>query len=141
MSALPGGAPTWPATAASTPFWDGCARRELLLPRCTDCATTFFPPREACPGCGSDAPDWRPATGRGRVWSLTRVHVSFFGADWEPPLPYDVVLVDLDEGVRMLSRLTPDSDEVGIGDEVVVRFVEAGARLLPFFAAASAAPE
>ncbi len=137
MTTLPEGAPQWPSTAASAPFWDGCARGELLLPRCTGCETAFFPPREACPHCGNEALDWFPVSGRGRVWSLTRVHVSFFGADWEPSLPYDVVLVDLDEGVRMLSRLAPGSGDVGIGHDVTVRFVDAGTRRLPLFAAAA----
>ena len=121
-------------TAASQPFWDACDRGELQLPHCLGCDRVFYYPRRNCPHCGSAQLDARKATGHGRVFSFTHVHVSFYGAQWESQLPYTPVLVDLDEGVRMLSRLIgPDRDSVSVGDPVAVAFVEIQGRKLPFF--------
>ena len=65
----------------------------------------------------------RKASGNGRVFSFTHVHVSFYGSQWESQLPYTPVLVDLDEGVRMLSRLVgPDREQVTIGDQCDCQF-------------------
>jgi uncharacterized OB-fold protein len=62
------------------------------------------------------------------------VHASFYGPQWESQLPYTPVLVDLDEGVRMLSRLIgADRVSVAIGDRVVVAFVDIQGQKLPFF--------
>ena len=40
-------------TPETRPFWDGCARGELLLQRCRDCGKPYFYPRPVCPACGS----------------------------------------------------------------------------------------
>ena len=121
-------------TANSQSFWDSCNNGELQLPHCNGCNRAFYYPRRNCPNCGSNETTTRKATGNGRVFSFTHVHVSFYGSQWESQLPYTPILVDLDEGVRMLSRLIgPDRDQVAIGDGVTVNFVEIEGRKLPFF--------
>ena len=121
-------------TAASAPFWQACDRGELQLPHCLRCDRVFYYPRRYCPHCGSFELDTRKASGRGYVFSFTHVHVSFYGPQWESQLPYTPVLVDLDEGVRMLSRLVgPDRELVAVGDRVSVAFAEVQGRKLPFF--------
>ena len=121
-------------TAASKPFWDACDRGELKLPHCQSCDRTFYYPRRNCPHCGSATLDTRKSAGKGRVFSFTHVHVSFYGSQWESQLPYTPVLVDLDEGVRMLSRLIgSDRETVAVGDRVAIEFVEIQGRKLPFF--------
>jgi uncharacterized OB-fold protein len=121
-------------TAASAPFWDACDRGQLLLPRCRDCRHVFYYPRIMCPKCGGRTLDWLACSGRGRVFSFSQVSVSFYGPDWESQLPYTVVLVDLEEGPRMLSRLTGDHvDRVHIGACVEISFAAIGDRKLPFF--------
>lgn len=121
-------------TAASAPFWQACDRGELQLPHCLRCDRVFYYPRRYCPHCGSFELDTRKASGRGHVFSFTHVHVSFYGPQWELQLPYTPVLVDLDEGVRMLSRLVgPDRELVAVGDRVSVAFAEVQGRKLPFF--------
>jgi uncharacterized OB-fold protein len=111
---------TLPAmTAASKPFWDACQQERLLLPRCETCGRVFYFPRIHCPYCGSRALGWLQASGRGRVFSFTHVALSFHGSAWESQLPYTVILVDLAEGLRMLSRLLGDDREaVRSGDAV-----------------------
>jgi uncharacterized OB-fold protein len=121
-------------TSASAPFWEACNREELLLPRCEDCGTIFYYPRIACPHCASLRLGWVRSLGRGRIFSLTRVHVSFQGDAWRSQLPYIVILVDLDEGPRMISRLIgADREEAVSGDGVEVVFPQVDGQRLPFF--------
>jgi uncharacterized OB-fold protein len=106
-------------TAASQPFWDACQREALVLPRCDNCQRLSYFPRIHCPHCGGRALTWQRLTGRARVFSFTHVAVAFHGADWTSQLPYTVVLVDLDEGPRMVTRLLGDDRElVQSGDAV-----------------------
>lgn len=97
----------------------------LALPRCTACARQHFPPRVLCPYCGSDSLSWAECSGRGTVYS-TSVLTPRDGR------PYAVVLVDLDEGPRMMSSVV-DGSEVAIGDRVLVRIEDRDGEALPFF--------
>lgn len=121
-------------TSESAPFWEGCNRGELLLQRCEACRHVFYYPRLFCPRCGDRKLVWQAASGRGVVYSFTHVEVSFYGPKWESQLPYTPVLVDLEEGVRMLSRLVgADRANVKIGNRVALSFVAFEKQQLPFF--------
>ena len=81
----------------------------LGFQRCEDCGRAVFYPRVICPHCGSGALEWEVSAGRGTVYATTAIH----RRDAEP---YSVVLVDLDEGFRMMSRVEDiPAEEVGIG--------------------------
>jgi uncharacterized OB-fold protein len=67
------------------------------------------------------------------VHSHTTDFTSFYGPDWEGDLPYTVLLVDLEEGPRMLSRLVGDDDGLAIGAPVQVDFWPIDGRRYPFF--------
>ena len=121
-------------TNASAPYWEGCNRGELLLAKCNDCTRPFYYPRILCPHCGSQNLGWLKASGTGTIWSFTHVHVSFYGKRWESQIPYTPVLIDLDEGVRVMSRLVGEGrDKVKIGDKVKVEFIEVEKQKIPFF--------
>lgn len=121
-------------TQVSRPFWDGCNRGELLLQHCAGCGHCFYYARQNCPACGSGALTWRSSSGRGTVYSFTQVEVSFYGPQWDSQLPYTPVLVDLEDRVRMLSRLVgPDRGRVKIGDPVQAEFVLFEGQRLPYF--------
>ena len=121
-------------TRQSAPYWEACNRGELLLAKCNDCTRPFYYPRILCPHCGSRNLGWLKASGTGTVWSFTHVQVSFYGKRWESQLPYTPVLIDLDEGVRMLSRLIGEGrDAVNIGDRVRVEFIECEKQNIPYF--------
>ena len=90
-------------------------------------------PRRACPHCGASSLRWAQASGRGRVFSFSEVHVSFYGPEWNSELPYTLALIDLEEGPRMLSRMMGDTSEIRIGDSVQVVFVDVENQKLPFF--------
>ncbi len=85
---------------------------KLGYQRCADCAAAVFYPRTLCPVCGSGALEWRESAGRGTVYSTTAVHSRYRD-------PRNVVLVDLDEGFRMMSRVEGvAAEEVEIGTRV-----------------------
>ena len=81
----------------------------LGFQRCRDCSSAIFYPRVLCPVCGSIFLEWRTSGGRGVVYATTAVN----RRDDEP---YNVTLVDLEEGFRMMSRIEGvPADEVSIG--------------------------
>ncbi|WGY01661.1 OB-fold domain-containing protein [Nocardioides sp. QY071] len=97
----------------------------LAFQACSGCLSAIFPPRLRCPRCGADLLTWRASAGRGAVYSSTVIAPR--GQE-----PYAVVLIDLDEGYRMMSRI--DDDAVAIGDRVVVAPARAGSETIPLFA-------
>lgn len=114
----------------AVPFWDAVARGELAVQRCAACGRLRFPPSPRCSTCASDAADWVPVSGRGRVLSWTRTHHAFDPA-FRDRLPYTVVLVGLDEqpGLAMFGNIYPERD-IQIGTRVRAVFPDAGADAL-----------
>ena len=101
-------------------FYAHCAAGELRFQRCTACATWRHPPRFVCPACGSAEWTWQPASGRGQVFSWTVTHRAVDPA-LASAVPYAVVVVELDEGVRLVGNIAGDEQAVlGIGRPVVV---------------------
>ncbi|MCJ0868929.1 bifunctional MaoC family dehydratase N-terminal/OB-fold nucleic acid binding domain-containing protein [Streptomyces sp. AP-93] len=113
-------------------FWDGVREHRLLIQRCTACATLRFPWLPGCNTCGS--PDWDTveASGAGTVFSYVVMHHPPFPA-FDPP--YAVALVELAEGVRMVSNITGvPYDKVRIGLPVRLEFLRVDEELeLPVF--------
>lgn len=95
--------------AETAPFWAGTAAGKLLFQRCGGCGLHRFYPRIVCPSCMSDAVEWVEASGRGRVYSYTVVHRA--APAFRDEVPYVVAIVELEEGVRMMSRLLVDPPE------------------------------
>ena len=124
----------WPVSCEAVEFWRASAEARLLLAHCAACHATFHYQRVLCPRCGTLDPGWLEATGKGTVFSHTTVHTSFYGSTWEGEIPYVVVIVALDEGPRILSRLVGDDSGLGIGAPVHVAFCRLGERVYPFFA-------
>ena len=103
------------------------AEGRLLLQRVPGEAP-FFPPRVMAPGSGDAGLEWFEAGGGGTVYSVTVVSP-------RPPLaPYNVVLVDLDDGPRLMTRVDGIAPgDVRIGMRVRARIVtEDDAALLVF---------
>lgn len=120
MSDYPKPLPT--LTDENRPFWDGCRDGRLRLQRCSGCAQWRYPIAAVCPGCLSPAFEWAEASGRGTVFSTIVFHQAYhpgFKAD----LPYNVSMIQLEEGPRMFSNVVgvPPRD-VKVGDAVEVVF-------------------
>jgi uncharacterized protein len=113
-------------------FWEAAREHVLVRPVCSVCGKSFFTPQIACPACLSMEWTYERSSGRGTVYSATVVHRAPF-----PGLttPYEVAIVDLDEGWSMLSNVI-DSPEAPtpIGTEVEVVWIDVDAGLtLPAF--------
>lgn len=115
-------------------FWEGVARHQLLIQRCGGCQTLRFPWLPGCNACGSLVWDTVEASGEGTVYSYVVMHHPPFPA-FDPP--YAVGLIDLAEGVRMVSNVVGlPSDKVRIGQQVRLEFAEVDKELeLPVFRA------
>jgi uncharacterized OB-fold protein len=110
-------------------FWQGCRQGHLLLPFCRGCGKAHLPPGPVCPFCFAEEIEWRPASGRGRISTRTRVHKAWFPA-FAGEIPYNVVQVELDEGPRLTSQLVGTGDEkIAIGARVKAVFTEVDADL------------
>lgn len=96
------------------PYWEAARQHRLVIQRCAACRQAIFYPRSVCPHCGSDQIDWIEARGRGTIYSYTVVHRA--PAGFADLVPYVVALIDLDEGVRLMSNVigcAPDAVRVG----------------------------
>ena len=102
----------------SQPYWDGCARGELLVRHCQGCGHRYLPPRDMCPHCHSTEVDWVPVPSTGTVYASTVCHHAFDPA-WKDRLPYNISLVELDGGARLWTNvLAADPHEVRVGQRV-----------------------
>ena len=109
-----------PVTPLTQPWFDGCARGELLLQHCSHCGEHQFYPRILCSHCGKADPDWATASGRGHIASFSIVRRGITRA-YEAP--YVVALIDLEEGPRMMSTVIDcDPETIAIGQAVAVAF-------------------
>ena len=111
-----------PPTTRDTQWWfDACKEGKLLIQRCASCGTLRHPPGPACPECHSFDWDTVEASGRGTVFSFVVVHHPQ-APQFEYPLP--VVLVELEEGTRLISNIADsDASEIEVGMKVQAELV------------------
>jgi uncharacterized protein len=122
-----------PAINRDNAFWFAAVReRRLVIQRCTDCGSLRHPPGPTCPSCRSLGWDTVEASGRGHIHSYVVAH--------HPQIPgftypHVVALVELEEGVRLLSDvldLTPEQVEIEL--PVVLDWIDPDEELtLPAF--------
>lgn len=101
MTAVPRPAPVLEGLTAE--FYGFLGREELRFQRCASCREWRHPPRARCRSCGSEDWTWERSSGRGVVFSWTTVHQVVHPAFGE--VPYAVLVVEMDEGVRMIGGL------------------------------------
>ncbi|MFN8026990.1 MAG: Zn-ribbon domain-containing OB-fold protein [Acidimicrobiia bacterium] len=111
-------------------FWEGAAAGKLLVRACASCGRIQHPPSPMCPVCHSTAWTERDLSGRGTVHSWIASHHPG-RPDEEPRV---VILVELDEGIRMVSNLVGVAlDEVRNEMPVQVCFVDTDGFTMPQF--------
>lgn len=109
-------------TAISKPFWDATHEGRFVVQSCADCGHAQHPPRPHCLSCWSDTLEWKPASGKGQIYSFTvarRTSTKGFRDD----TPYVVAIVETDEGARMTTNIVgcdPASLQIGMAVEVVL---------------------
>lgn len=102
-------------------FYDWCGQRELRFQRCKHCRAWRHVPREMCADCGSWEWEWERSSGRGRLFTWTvaarPMHPGFMNE-----VPYAPIVVQMEEGVRVVSTMvdcSPDELEMDMPVEVV----------------------
>lgn len=102
-------------------FWEGVKQGKLLIQRCKSCGDLHHPPGPVCPKCQSFDWDTIESTGKGTVYSFVVMHYPEV-----PPFEYPnpVGLIELEEGVRLISQLIGvKPGDVKVGQKVQVEFV------------------
>jgi uncharacterized OB-fold protein len=122
------------------PFWDATARGELLIQRCKNCEKFLWQPRPVCSSCQTPEPVWTKVSGDGKVasWAVMRPPTL---PSYAEMVPFVVLLVELDEHVRLLGYLVDDAgrmlktdgeaEGLRMGSRVKVRFHEQAGFHLP----------
>ena len=101
-------------------FFEGAKQGKLLIQRCTGCQALRHPPRPVCPKCGAYEWDTVASSGKGTVYSFVVNHYPQVPS-FDYPLP--VVLVELEEGTRVVSNIVGiDAGDVFVGMPVEVEF-------------------
>ena len=118
----------------SKEFWKAAKQHKLLIQECNDCKVKIFYPRKHCPECWSSNLGWSEASGRGKVrtYTVTQDQVE---PRFMKDLPYVMAYVDLEEGIRMMTRIVGcKPEEVDFDMEVEVVFEDITEEFsLPFF--------
>lgn len=114
-------------------FWEGTREGKYLIQHCKDCNTNIFYPRKFCPECWSGNLDWIEASGKGKIMTFSTA-MSMVEPRFMDELPYTLAYIDLEEGVRIMSRIVEcDPQDIKIGMEVEVIFIERENFMLPYF--------
>ena len=122
------------------PFWDACARGELLIQRCASCGKFLWQPRPVCSSCQTPDPAWTKVSGDAKVasWAVMRPPTLPAYAEM---VPFVVLLVELDEKVRLLGYLVDGAGQLlktdgvaeglSMGSRVKLRFYDQAGFKLP----------
>lgn len=123
-----------PQSDYGTPYWDATRDERLLVPYSTTTGLPFWYPREVAPDTLTPDVDWREASGQGVVYAVSVMHKPGPGRD-PAAGPYAVALIDLPEGVRIMSNVVGiEPDAVTVGMAVTVCWHElSDGRKLPMF--------
>jgi len=102
-------------------FTDGDAPA-LLGSRCAACGAHHFPRHDTCPYCAAEGPIPTQLSGAGSLWAWTAVTAAPPG--YEGPVPYGVGVVELPEGIRVITQLTvSDPAALALGQAMELRVV------------------
>ncbi|MHB1585461.1 MAG: Zn-ribbon domain-containing OB-fold protein [Acidimicrobiales bacterium] len=102
-------------------YWQSAADGRLVLQRCRSCGAYQFYPRSLCTSCAGET-EWVEASGRGTLHTYTVIRQNKSPA-FAALSPYVVGIVELDEGVRMMTNVVecePDEVRIGMPLEVVL---------------------
>ena len=102
------------ADEASAPFFAGAKEHRLMLVRCSQCGRHRLPGRERCADCWSTESEWVQASGRGRLYSFGVMHQQYHPA-FADAIPYNVAIVELEEGPRLVTNIVGcPNEELGV---------------------------
>ncbi len=107
-------------------YMEHCRKGELAYQVCEDDGKPVFFPRVISPGSGSKNLTWHVSKGLGTVYATTTIYR-------REQKPYNVALIEIDEGFRMMSRVEDiDPEQVKVGMRVKVRIYEGDEKSGPY---------
>lgn len=105
----------------SAPFFAACKEQKLIAQKCDVTGKFFFPPAPVSPYTRDKNWSWSKLSGKGRIASFVVMHQKYFSG-FADELPYPVIEVELEEGVKLISNIVELGDRklaVGMAVEVV----------------------
>jgi uncharacterized protein len=99
---------------------------------CGACGKAQYFHRSFCAACGAPEPPTKLASGQGTVYATSLV-CRAATPETRAHVPYNIVLVDTEEGFRMMAH---GDNDLAIGDKVTARYQPFAGRLVPYFAKA-----
>ena len=105
-----------------TTWFDHCQKGRLSILKCLDCDSCSFYPTSVCRKCSSRSVELIDADGRGVVHTFSWVYRAPPG--FETSVPYNIAIVELIEGVRLMSRVVCDEDTLKCGLAVEASFAK-----------------
>jgi uncharacterized OB-fold protein len=104
------------------PYWHGTKDEQLVLQVCDACGYVRWPPSPLCPECLADGGTWRPLPLEGTVYSVA-VYEHCYHEAFRDDLPYNIAMVELDAGPRVMTNIVGiDNEDITIGMRVVAAF-------------------
>jgi uncharacterized OB-fold protein len=103
-------------------FWEGAKRGRISMQQCAACGHVRYPISHCCPKCLATDFAWTDLSGQGRIHSYVVFH-QLYNPAFRDDVPYNVALVQLDEGPRMYSNIVGvPNDRPRVGDRVEAVF-------------------
>ncbi|HEC96472.1 MAG TPA: Zn-ribbon domain-containing OB-fold protein [Euryarchaeota archaeon] len=101
---------------SANPYYEGLKEGKIVAHKCLDCGKVSLK-STVCPFCGSRNLEKVEVKGIGKVISYTRIYVP--PEHFEDKAPYYVVLVELNNGLRILGQF--EGESISVGDEVIFK--------------------
>ena len=110
----------------SQPFFDAAQRGVLMVRRCSSCGAFQAPVVESCPECLRDDLAWVEVSGRGTLFTFGVMHQNYHPG-FTAELPYNVAVVELEEGPRLNTNVVgAPNEQLEVGMALEVTFEDAG---------------
>jgi uncharacterized OB-fold protein len=117
-----------PAPGQDAPFWAAAEEGHLAFQVCDQCGYVRWPAAGVCPDCLSRDARWEIAENVGTIWSFVVYH-HVYAAALKAQVPYNVAMIELSNGVRLVSRIVGlPTSELRLGLRVEARFEPVGDR-------------
>ena len=98
---------------AAAPYWRALEEGRLVFQRCKSCGHAWLPGRGECPRCLAPDPEWTPAAGNAKLVSWVIFHHGYHEY-YAARLPYNVAVVELEEGPRLVSNIVEADGQLKI---------------------------
>jgi uncharacterized OB-fold protein len=113
------------------PFWDGLKKGELLFQECAN-SHRWLPASDFCPHCLSTIFQFKKASGNGKLISWVIYNQAHHPA-FEKHTPYNVAIIELDEGPRMITNILCAKEELIPEMKLILKIEETRGLFLPKF--------